>query len=169
MSGAQQPPRGRVVGVLGAGAGGAGLIGLALALATLEIMRFEGKRNDPYRDIVGVLTVCYGETQGPMRHYSDAECATMLQGRVEADYARPILQCVPQFADRPYPYAASISLSYNIGVRAFCGSTAAKRFRAGQWRAGCDALLSWNRAGGKVVRGLVRRREAERVLCLKGA
>lgn len=140
----------------------------ALSLATPEIMRWEGKRNDPYRDIVGVLTVCYGETQGPMRRYSDAECSTMLNKRVEADYAAPILRCVPGFKDRAYPFAASISLSYNIGTSAFCRSSAARMFNAGKWAAGCDAMLLWNKAGGRVVRGLVNRREAERKLCMKG-
>lgn len=147
---------------------GGTLIGAALALATPLIMQWEGKRNDPYRDIVGVLTVCYGETQGPMRRYSDAECSTMLHRRVEADYAKPILACVPSFATQPGPYAASISLAYNIGVRGFCRSTAARRFNAGDWRGGCEAMLAWNRAGGKVVRGLVRRREAERKVCIAG-
>lgn len=141
------------------------MLGTALSLATTEIMRWEGKRNDPYRDIVGVLTVCYGETQAPMRRYSDAQCATMLAERVERDYARPILACVPGFATRPHAFAASISLAYNIGTSAFCRSTAARRFNAGNWSGGCDAMLAWNRAGGEVIRGLTRRREAERKLC----
>lgn len=146
-------------------AGGAALLA-ALTLATPEIMRWEGKRNDPYRDIIGVLTVCHGETQAPMRHYSDAECTAMLNRRVQADYARPVLTCVPGLANRPRPYAAAISLSYNIGTAAFCRSTVARRFNAGDWRGGCDAMLAWNRAGGRIVNGLTRRRESERQLCL---
>jgi lysozyme len=146
-------------------AGGAALLA-ALSLATPEIMRWEGKRNDPYRDIVGVMTVCYGETQAVMRRYSDTECSAMLSRRVEGDYARLILKCVPGFAARPHPFAAAISLSYNIGTAGFCRSTSARRFNSGDWRGGCDAMLAWNRAGGKVVNGLVRRREAERRLCL---
>jgi len=142
------------------------LIGAALALATPLIMQWEGKRNDPYRDIVGVLTVCHGETRAPMRHYSDAECAALLAARVEADYGRPILACVPALARRPHAYAAAISLSYNIGVAGFCRSSAARAFRAGDWTGGCDAFLRWNRAGGREVRGLARRRAAERRLCL---
>ncbi len=165
MSGA--PKKALVTGTLSAGATAA--IVAALSLSTPEIMRWEGKRNDPYRDIVGVLTVCYGETQGVMRRYSDGECSAMLNRRVEADYAAPILRCVPGFADRPYPFAAGISLSYNIGTAAFCRSSSARFFNAGKWSLGCDALLLWNKAGGKVVRGLVNRREAERKLCMKAA
>lgn len=138
----------------------------ALSLATPEIMRWEGKRNAPYRDLVGVLTVCYGETQAPMRRYSDAECSLMLHRRADADFARPVLACVPGLATRPHPFAAAISLSYNIGTPAFCRSTTARLFNAGDWQAGCNAMLAWNRAGGRIVNGLVRRRAAERRLCL---
>jgi len=145
---------------------GGSVLGAALALATPLIMQWEGKRNDPYRDIVGVLTVCHGETRAPMRHYTDAECAAMLTRRVDADYARPVLQCVPGFAARPQPFAASIMLSYNIGVKAFCGSTVARRFNAGDWKGGCEGFAAWNRAGDKIVQGLVNRRAAERKLCL---
>jgi len=157
------PSKKAIAGTLGSGAA------IALAAALSLIQPWEGKRNDPYRDIVGVLTVCYGETQGAMRHYSDAECSAKLTQRVEADYAAPILRCVPGFANRPYPFAAGISLSYNIGTAAFCRSSSARLFNAGKWALGCDALLLWNKAGGKVVRGLVNRREAERKLCMKGA
>jgi lysozyme len=70
--------------------------------------------------------------------------------------------------NRPNQLAASVSLAYNIGTTAFCRSTVARRFNAGQWKAGCDAFLMWDRAGGRKVRGLTRRREAERAICLRG-
>ncbi|WP_416365688.1 lysozyme [Sphingomonas aerolata] len=67
----------------------------------------------------------------------------------------------------PNQLAAAISLAYNIGTGGYCGSTVDRRFDAGQWRAACDAFLLWNKAGGRVVNGLDRRRRAERDLCLK--
>ncbi len=164
MTDPSRPNRIKTTTALGGAAAGCGAIALCLSI----IMPWEGKRNDPYRDIVGVLTVCYGETQGPMRRYSDAECSDMLRRRVERDYAAPVLRCVPGFATRPEPYAASISLAYNIGAKAFCGSTAARRFNAGDWRGGCNAFLMWSKAGGRVVSGLVNRRRAEQGVCLKG-
>lgn len=143
--------------------------GSAIALAvTALIAPWEGKRNDPYLDIVKVRTVCYGETQAPMRRYSDAECLTMLQRAVETRYAPAVYQCVPGLRIRPYPAAASISLSYNVGTGGFCKSTAARRFNAGDWRGGCNAFAGWVKAGGRVVPGLVNRRRAEIQLCLKG-
>ena len=74
--------------------GGISAVGLAV---TLLIAPWEGKRNDPYLDIVKVPTVCYGETQAPMRRYSDAECVTMLYRAVETRYAAPVFNCVPSF------------------------------------------------------------------------
>lgn len=141
----------------------------AVALATTVLIApWEGKRNDPYLDIVKVPTVCYGETRVQMRRYSDAECLAMLQKAVSQDYAPQVLACVPQLRDRPYPAAASISLAYNIGVKGFCGSTAARLFRAGDIAGGCQAITRFNRAGGKVVKGLVNRRTAEFRLCMRG-
>lgn len=147
----------------GAGAGFAA----ALALAVPLIGNWEGKRNDPYLDIVGVPTVCYGETRVKMRRYSDAECKAMLDKAV-AGFAKPVAACTPNIADRPAQLAAATSLAYNIGTGAYCKSTADRRFDAGDFRGGCDAIKFWNKAGGKVVRGLVARRADEYQLCMTG-
>lgn len=66
------------------------------------------------------------------------------------------------------PYTAFLSLSYNIGTGAFCGSTVARRANAGDLKGACNAIPAWNRAGGKVVKGLVNRRAEERAICLEG-
>lgn len=139
----------------------------AIALATPFIAGWEGKRNDPYNDIVGIPTVCYGETRVEMRRYSDTECISMLVKAV-GEFAGPVLECTPVLAERPHQLAAATSLAFNIGSGGYCRSTAARRFNAGDIKGGCDAFLMWNKAGGKVVRGLVNRREAERKLCLTG-
>jgi lysozyme len=152
----------KAIAVIGAG---------ALALAAPFIAQWEGKRNDPYKDIVGVWTVCYGDTRGvtPGKRQTDAECADRLYRQI-ADHAAPVVACVPQLGakDREAQLAASVSLAYNIGTGAFCKSTAARRFRAGDWRGGCDAFRLWNKAGSRVVQGLVNRRREERALCLTG-
>jgi lysozyme len=137
----------------------------AVALAAASIASWEGKRNDPYLDIVKVRTVCYGETRVEMRHYSDAECTSMLKTAVQS-FAEPVARCTPGIADRPRELAAATSLAYNIGAKAYCGSTAAKRFNARDYAGGCKAILPWNRAGGRVVQGLVNRRMAEYRLCM---
>ena len=149
-------------------AGGGTLIGMAVGLATVTIERWEGVRADPYRDIVGRWTVCAGETRVKMRRYSRAECAGLLDRALRNDFAPVVMDAVPGISERPYQFAAALSLTYNIGGKAFAGSTIARRFRAGDWRGGCDAFLAWNRAGGKAIRGLERRRADERQLCLTG-
>lgn len=153
--------------------GKAGLIALvgasAAALMVPFVAGWEGKRNDPYKDRLAydVLTVCYGETRVEMRRYTDAECEEMLADGL-GDFARPVLARNPELRSRPEMLAAATSLSYNIGSAAYNRSTVARRFSQGRFREGCNAFLLWNKAGGKVVRGLTRRRESERALCLRG-
>jgi lysozyme len=142
-------------------------IAAALATATALVGAWEGMRTDPYADIVGRMTVCFGETNVPMRHYSSGECKQMLSGSLEK-YAAGVLKRNPELADRPNQLAAATSLSYNIGPSAYARSTVARRFDVGDWQGGCNAFLAWNRAGGRVVKGLTRRREAEREICLRG-
>jgi lysozyme len=146
-------------------AGGVGASAAALMIALVGA--WEGKRNDPYRDIVGVMTVCYGETRVAMRRYSNAECEDMLADGL-GDFSKDVLKRNPNLRYRPEILAATTSLSYNIGPAAYARSTVARRFSIGDYRGGCDAFLMWNRAGGRVVQGLQRRREDERRLCLRG-
>lgn len=146
----------------------AALVGTAAAAALIATVgTWEGKRNVPYADVIGVMTVCYGETQREMRRYSDAECAALLADRL-ADYAGPVLARNPELRGHDPQTVAAASLAYNIGVGNYRKSSVARLFSAGQWRAACDAFLKWNRAGGREIRGLTRRREAERAICLRG-
>lgn len=122
-----------------------------------------------YADIVGVWTICDGDTKGVRRGMVETEagCTARLERQLVA-HAAPILKCVPGLKGRDNQLVASVSLAYNIGTAGFCRSTAARRFNAGNWRGGCDAFLMWDRAGGRSVRGLTLRRQRERALCLKG-
>jgi len=124
-----------------------------------------------YADIVGVWTICDGDTKGvrPGMVETEAGCQARLERQLIA-HAKPLLACVPALGHpgRENQLVASVSMAYNIGTTGFCRSTAARRFNAGNWRGGCDAFLMWNKAGGRVVRGLTLRRERERALCLKG-
>lgn len=158
----------KAAGIAGGVVGGSAFLALALSIAMPVVERWEGTRTDPYRDVVGVWTVCTGETRVAMRRYSEAECAQMLRRALEHDYAPAILAAVPDLRERPHQLAASISLSYNIGTAAFARSTVVRRFNAGDWHGGCNAFLMWDRAGGRRVPGLTNRRRAERLLCLTG-
>lgn len=148
------------------GAVGSAFIGLAILIASPLVEQWEGMRRDPYRDIVGVWTVCSGETRVEMRRYTQSECEAMLSRALAIDFAPGVLATVPALQDRPYQFAAAISLAYNIGTGAFARSTVARRFNAGDWHGGCDAFGMWINAGERPVQGLINRREAERKLCL---
>jgi lysozyme len=141
-----------------------GALAAALIVATPFIAAKEGKRNNPYLDSVGVMTVCYGETRVPMRRYSDAECLAQFNKALGEDFGPAVLACTPGLADRPRVLAASISLAYNIGAAGYCRSTAARKFNAGDIRGGCNAFMLWNRP-----REIIGRRIKERDLCLSGA
>lgn len=139
----------------------------AVAIATPLVMHFEGLANDPYADVVGVTTVCYGETLGVQhRRYSDAECAEMLNRRLH-QFEAEIRPCFPQSLPGEMR-AALVSWSYNVGAAAACGSALARKAMAADLRGACAELSRWIYAGGKVYRGLERRRKAERELCESG-
>nr|WP_238346264.1 lysozyme [Luteimonas saliphila] len=130
------------------------------------IAPWEGLRTDPYQDIVGVWTVCYGETNVEMRRYTPAECEAML-GESVGRYVEGVAKCI----NRPLTvnqWAAIGSWTYNVGAKAACNSTLVRQINAGQpastW---CRQLLRWNRAGGREVRGLTNRRKAEFEVCLR--
>lgn len=139
-----------------------------VAILVPTVQGWEGRERVPYRDIVGIWTVCDGDTKNvvPGKVQTDEECDARLERQLIA-HAKPVITCVPTLRDKPNQLAASVSLAYNIGTSAFCRSTAARRFNAGQWKAGCDAFLLWDKAGGRKVLGLTRRREAERQICLR--
>jgi len=148
-------------------AGGA-VLAAVIALALPVVQHFEGRSLVAYRDIVGVATICDGETRGVKMGdtATDAECDAMTEAAV-AQFEAAIRPCLP--ADLPTETrAAFVVTAYNIGAGAFCKSTMARKANAGDLRGACDALLLWNKAGGQVVRGLDRRRQAERALCLRG-
>lgn len=150
-------------------AGIGAVAGAAMAATVTLVAKWEGLYNDPYKDIVGVWTVCYGQTAADntvMRHYSDAECKEMLPKSL-LKYDDGIRKCLT----RELPDSmriAFLSATYNIGVSAFCKSSMARLANQGDLRGACDALLMWNRAGGKVVKGLNNRRVDERRICLGG-
>ena len=64
-----------------------------------------------------------------------------------------------------YEYDAYVSLSYNIGSAAFCGSTLVKKLNAGDYAGACLQVLRWDKFKGKPLAGLTKRRQAEYEQC----
>ncbi|WP_297842962.1 lysozyme [uncultured Roseibium sp.] len=146
------------------------LVGTLGALVVAFVGGWEGLRLVAYKDIVGVPTVCYGETLGVKLgdNHTKVECDAMLLSSLQRHEAgmRKCLKAPDAIPEKSY--VAFVSLTYNIGVGAFCKSTARKRLDAGDVRGACDAATWYTRAGGRKIPGLVNRRSAEHELCLQG-
>jgi len=183
-----------VSGRIGPG-GLASIVGAAAATALLVFTPdFEGTELTTYRDLGGVLTYCTGATENAMwgKTYTPDQCRAQLDRDLER-HAAGIARCVPMDRLTNGQKVAFVDVAYNIGVSAFCGSSMARRANAGDIVGACNALLAWNKITvmrpvlgedgkpvkdlyGRVVmrkvieevRGLTRRRQAERELCLKG-
>ena len=152
----------------------AAVIGSVAAASVLIafVARFEGLETTTYLDPVGVLTVCYGDTDPSMTipgvTYTPEQCRDRLAERL-VDYAVGVKRCTPGVFAVPEIAVPAIDLAYNIGVGAYCKSTAAARFNAERWADGCEALTRYVYARGKRLKGLEIRRGAEFEMCMRGA
>jgi lysozyme len=141
---------------------------MVLAASTLVgIAVHEGYKDEAYIPVPGdVPTIDFGRTKGvKMGDKSNpVRGLQLLLDEVDSVYAQGVRRCItaPMYQ---YEFAASVSLAYNIGVKAFCGSTVAKRFNAEDYAGACAAFDMWNRQGGRILPGLVKRRAEERAIC----
>lgn len=145
-------------------------VGLLGAVTSL----WEGRSLTPYKDVVGVWTVCEGETRVEMRNYTEEECDQLSKDMYE-DFLGSVERELPGVEEWPYMHAAHADISINIGKSAFKRSSMRRHYLAGDYRESCRSHLLYNKAGGRVWRGLDLRRKGdpERVgsyeLCLVDA
>ena len=135
------------------------------------IKQFEGCKLTAYQDSVGVWTIGYGWTQPvdgkPIRAGMTIKQETaerlLKTGLVsyESDVSRLVKVGLTQGQ-----FDALVSFTYNLGARSLSTSTLLRKLNAGDYAGAADEFLRWNKAGGKVLNGLTRRREAERDLFL---
>lgn len=135
------------------------------------IKQFEGCKLTAYQDSVGVWTIGYGwihPVDGkPIRVGMTIKQETaerlLKTGLVsyESDVSRLVKVCLTQGQ-----FDALVSFTYNLGARSLSTSTLLRKLNAGDYAGAADEFLRWNKAGGKVLNGLTRRREAERALFL---
>lgn len=138
------------------------------------IKSFEGLRLKPYLDSVNIPTIGYGTIK-----YPSGKAVTMQDPDITEDQATEYLlheielksSAVESYVKVPLndnEYAALVSFAYNVGSGALQGSTLLKMLNANSDRqAVADQFLRWNKAGGKEIAGLTRRRQAERSLFLQ--
>lgn len=151
-------PRQKLAAKIGAG---------ALALAAPLVVYYEGTIPRTYRDPIGILTSCTGHTGPELRMgqtWTPEQCDQQLyQDLLKHSEA---LDCIK----RPLTdgqKAAFLSFAFNVGNKAFCQSTLARKANQGDMLGACAELLRWTRAGDKELPGLVRRRNAEYQLCVR--
>ena len=139
-----------------------------MAIAAALARRFEGLRLSPYLCSAGVPTIGFGAT-----YYEDGTSVTLrdppttkeraealLLWMIRTQYMPAVIKLCPA-VDNPKRLAALIDFAFNLGVGRLKSSTLRKRVNAGEWDAVPAELRKWTRGGGKVLRGLVIRREAE--------
>lgn len=133
----------------------------------LLIKSFEGLRLQAYRDAVGIWTIGYGTTRNvqPNMRISEDEAEQFLQ----EDLNR-FEQAINSSVSVPIndnQFAALVSFTYNVGSGALRSSTLLKLLNARHdLRRTADEFPRWNKAGGRELAGLTRRRRAERALFL---
>lgn len=123
-----------------------------------------------YKCPANVWTKCFGDTTNvtPGMEYTFEECVRSLNEHLE-NLTRPVMSCVPELINQPEGVkVAAASMAYNIGPGAFCKSSVAKYFRAGEWERGCKRISEiYKTAKGVELPGLVKRRNEESAMCLK--
>lgn len=135
------------------------------ASALVGIAGWEGYSGNAYQDIVNVWTIGFGTTKG-VKSTDKIDPVKALQRKLDdvKQFEGALKQCV-KVPLHQHEYDAYLSLAYNIGPTAFCNSTLVRRLNEEKYDLACREILRWDKAGGKVVRGLTLRREAEYRQC----
>ena len=136
------------------------------ASALVGILMHEGYSDKAYTPVKGDrLTIGFGSANGVKA--GDTIKPPQAVARALDDVQKfegALKQCV-KVPLHQYEYDAYVSLSYNIGSAAFCGSTLVKKLNAGDFDGACQQVLRWDRFKGKPLAGLTKRRQAEYEQC----
>ena len=132
------------------------------------IKKYEGCKLQAYYDSVGVLTVGYGHTTTVKKGMiiSQTKAEELLKNdlkRFEEGVTRLVGLKIHQLM-----FDSLVSFAFNLGLGNLQKSTLLKKVNLGKFEEASNEFIKWNRAGGKVLEGLTRRREAERDLFLQG-
>lgn len=145
------------------------------ARAALELASHEALVRQTYKDSVGVLTWCVGMTNAtghrveryignpaPLQHCMNLFVWALL------NYAKHVDEVFAGHRLTEAQYAAILSFTWNLGAGALRDASWVRHFKAGDMDAAEAAFKTWNKAGGKTVKGLVARRALEADLLFRG-
>lgn len=128
------------------------------------IKSFEGLRLSAYKDVVGVVTIGYGTTSGvKMGDTITKERAEELLREDVKRFEDQVMRLVKVRLTQGQ-FDALVSFIYNLGAGNLSNSTLLRLLNAGDYAGAAAQFERWNKAGGKTLAGLVRRRAAERAL-----
>ena len=141
----------------------------SLEIAANLCRRFEGFSATPYLCPAGYWTIGYGtvfKPDGTQVTKDDPpitkEVAEQwLQHELRHNYRAGVLKASPSLINHPEVLGALTDFAYNLGVSRYRASTLRKRINEGDWEGAKTELGRWVRGGGRVLRGLVLRRQAE--------
>jgi lysozyme len=154
---------------------------------------FEGYRNKPYKCSAKIWTVGWGHAMYPdqlrlpnvrtenytgmirddyqlkpedNRVWSKEELVEIFKNDL-ATFERGVLRLVPGVVGKQGAFDALVSISFNFGLGNLQRSTIRMKANRGDWEGAAEAFMAWTKGGGKVLPGLVKRRQAERALFLQ--
>jgi len=151
---------------------------------------FEGYRNKPYRCSAAIWTVGWGHAmyadqlalpnarkdgglirsdyqlkEGDARVWSKDELVELFKVDINT-FERGVLRLSPNLVNHQSKFDAVTSFAYNAGLGNYQRSTIRMKVNREDWEGAAQAFMSWTKAGGKEVAGLVKRRKAEVALFL---
>lgn len=136
----------------------------ALVDAIKLIKGFEGCKLKAYKCPAGIWTIGWGETLGVNEGdvWTQEHADHVLRQRVGQFMLATLKRCPQLHIEPPQRLSACTSLSYNIGVGAFAACSVSRKTGRRDYEGAANSFLLWNKAGGRVLRGLTLRRQAER-------
>jgi lysozyme len=153
---------------------------------------FEGYRAKPYRCSAAIWTIGWGHAmysdqlnlpnvrkegysglirsdyqlkEGDARVWSKEELVNLFKMDID-NFERGVLRLSPNLASHQSKFDSVVSFAYNAGLGNYQRSTIRMKVNRGDWEGAAEAFMSWTKAGGKEVAGLVKRRKAEVALFL---
>jgi lysozyme len=144
------------------------LTALSLSAAAFgSLVLHEGFSPVAYIPVPGdVPTIGFGTTSGVRPGDTITAPSAVLRALQDVSRFEGALKTCVTVPLAQHEYDAYISLAYNIGSGAFCGSTLVKLLNQGQYRAACDQILRWDKFKGQPLRGLTLRRQDEHRKCI---
>lgn len=136
------------------------------AAAIVGIVVHEGYSDNAYIPVAGdVPTIGFGTTTGVKIGDKITPVKALERALTDVNAFEAALKKCVKVPLHQYEYDAYVSLSYNIGSKAFCDSTLVKLLNNGDYDGACKQILRWDKFKGKPLKGLTIRRQSEYEKC----